>query len=187
MKKLLLLIGIPLIVAYGLTRVGVTVDSSLIKFGSFQITPELPELAPEDELRAQLLSHLNWEEGAEPQLIVINRWATWCGPCIREIPDLNQLAADFANSPVIFVAVSDEEEEVVSNWFESRENFNFDYQLISGDTDLIELLNTYDRVQGGRVIPYHLVLTSDFELLGSWSGARIENIRRIRNILKERL
>ena len=33
--------------------------------------------------------------------VVINYWATWCGPCIKEIPELNQLAADHADELVV--------------------------------------------------------------------------------------
>lgn len=25
--------------------------------------------------------------------VIVNYWATWCGPCIKEIPELNELAA----------------------------------------------------------------------------------------------
>ena len=32
---------------------------------------------------------------------VINYWATWCGPCITEIPELNELAEDRADSLVV--------------------------------------------------------------------------------------
>jgi thiol-disulfide isomerase/thioredoxin len=36
--------------------------------------------------------------------VLINFWATWCGPCVREIPLLEQLAVDYGNSAV-FLAV----------------------------------------------------------------------------------
>lgn len=32
------------------------------------------------------------------QWLVINYWATWCKPCIEEIPELNQLAIDHRDS-----------------------------------------------------------------------------------------
>ena len=32
---------------------------------------------------------------------VINYWATWCGPCITEIPELNELARDHAGTLVV--------------------------------------------------------------------------------------
>jgi thiol-disulfide isomerase/thioredoxin len=38
--------------------------------------------------------------------IVINYWASWCGACISEIPDLNRFAALSKNSHAIFFAVN---------------------------------------------------------------------------------
>lgn len=39
-------------------------------------------------------------------LYVINFWATWCKPCVAEIPYFEQLVADFADRPVRVVLVS---------------------------------------------------------------------------------
>src|SRR3989442_15427936 len=37
------------------------------------------------------------------KVVVIEFWATWCGPCISEIPHLNQLADQLSNEPIVFV------------------------------------------------------------------------------------
>jgi thiol-disulfide isomerase/thioredoxin len=33
---------------------------------------------------------------------IVNYWATWCGPCIKEIPELNVLAKDHAETVKVF-------------------------------------------------------------------------------------
>ncbi len=33
--------------------------------------------------------------------IIVNYWATWCAPCIKEIPELNKLATDHAADLVV--------------------------------------------------------------------------------------
>src|SRR5262245_33717241 len=43
------------------------------------------------------------------RIIVLNVWATWCSPCMMELPGLGKLAAHYAGSPdVLIVCVSQE-------------------------------------------------------------------------------
>ena len=37
---------------------------------------------------------------------VVNFWATWCAPCVREIPDFEKLQAEYANQGVKVLLVS---------------------------------------------------------------------------------
>jgi thiol-disulfide isomerase/thioredoxin len=38
--------------------------------------------------------------------VYIDVWATWCGPCIREIPSLQKLEKEFHNNNIEFVSIS---------------------------------------------------------------------------------
>lgn len=40
------------------------------------------------------------------KVLVLNFWATWCSPCVQEIPSLNEFQKRFAHSGVVVVAVS---------------------------------------------------------------------------------
>jgi peroxiredoxin len=40
------------------------------------------------------------------KVLVLNFWATWCAPCVQEIPSLNEFQKEFANKGVVVVAVS---------------------------------------------------------------------------------
>lgn len=54
------------------------------------------------------------------KVVVLEFWATWCGPCVAAIPHLNQLAEKFQGRPVQFVAITDEEESVVKPFLTKR-------------------------------------------------------------------
>ena len=40
------------------------------------------------------------------RLVYIDVWATWCGPCIAEIPSLERLQKDYRNMDIVFLSVS---------------------------------------------------------------------------------
>lgn len=47
------------------------------------------------------------------KVVVLEFWATWCGPCIGAIPHLNTLADHFKAQDVQFIAITDEDEKVI--------------------------------------------------------------------------
>ena len=52
--------------------------------------------------------------------VVLNLWATWCGPCREEMPALNALAAEHRSGDAIVLAATDESLEDIRR-FEDRE------------------------------------------------------------------
>lgn len=49
-------------------------------------------------------------------LVYIDVWATWCGPCIREIPALKQLESDYQGKNIRIVSMSIDPKEDFDKW-----------------------------------------------------------------------
>jgi thiol-disulfide isomerase/thioredoxin len=48
------------------------------------------------------------------KVVVVNLWATWCGPCKIEMPQLARLATTYAGKPVEVVAISIDKSEALA-------------------------------------------------------------------------
>ena len=54
-------------------------------------------------------------------VVVLEFWATWCAPCVAEIPHLNQLSEEFRDKQVQFISVTDEGEDVIAPFLKRQE------------------------------------------------------------------
>ena len=71
------------------------------------------------------LSNISFKNAAGKQVrlsdwqgkaVLLNIWATWCGPCIREIPSLKALEADYHDKNIEFVSISIDEMKDHEKW-----------------------------------------------------------------------
>ena len=71
-----------------------------------------PPFGLESTLQAPRGAQPSWK-ALKGKVVVLEFWATWCGPCIAAIPHLNELADKFKDEPVQFIAITDQDETVV--------------------------------------------------------------------------
>ena len=65
------------------------------------------------------------------KLVYVDVWATWCGPCVREIPHLIKLEKDYHNKDIVFLSVSvDDNKEA---WEKMLEEYNLGGVQLIGD------------------------------------------------------
>jgi uncharacterized protein (TIGR03435 family) len=79
--------------------------------------PQVGQTAPALNLPVWLQSPpeaaLGWPTG---KVVVLEFWSTSCGPCVADIPHLNELADEFTNKPVQFIAVTADPVQVIQRF-----------------------------------------------------------------------
>jgi cytochrome c biogenesis protein CcmG, thiol:disulfide interchange protein DsbE len=90
------------------------------------------------------------------KVLVLNFWATWCAPCVQEIPSLNEFQKRFANSGVVVVAISVDKNEQKYKTFLERIHVSFETardpgQDVSAEYGTFQFPETYI-IKDGRIM-----------------------------------
>lgn len=103
------------------------------RFGHYLVTPSLK--ARNEELGAKVYDTKPGTVGADftypdvkgkevslsdfkGKVVVVDVWATWCGPCRKEIPSLKKLEKEMHGQSVVFLGVSVDEEKNKQKWLD---------------------------------------------------------------------
>jgi thiol-disulfide isomerase/thioredoxin len=68
--------------------------------------------------------------------LVVNFWATWCGPCRREIPLLKTIAAEWAGRDLKVIGIAVDYPDKVRDF---AGQFKIDYPVLIGDQDALDV------------------------------------------------
>lgn len=102
------------------------------------------------------------------KVIVVNLWASWCGPCRSEVPEYEKVRKEYAGREVEFVGLTIEDPRTSServSKFVSK--FNFGFRLGWADRETTETLTN-----GNRAVPQTFVVAPDGRIVGHWDGFR---------------
>ena len=97
------------------------------------------------------------------KLLLLNLWATWCPPCIREIPALQKVKAHNQNSNISVVSLSiDEDPKDISTFLQKHQ--------FEGFSTLIDPNKQIEKIMPANVVPATYVFDGAGNLVGFMRG-----------------
>lgn len=105
---------------------------------------------------AQITRYASWDDlislsAKSPYPVVVNFWATWCRPCVEELPEFFKLCREHADSVKVVLVNMDFESKVNSVVVPFIRRKNFACEVVR--------------------FPHHLDDTFIWKVSASWSGA----------------
>ncbi len=107
--------------------------------------------------------------------IFMNMWATWCPPCIAEMPNINNLYKEMGRE-VAFVMVSLDDDFETAKAFNSRKGF---------DLPIYTLQSHRPAMYQSTTVPTTYVISADGQLMMTHKGMANYNTSKFKKFLEE--
>jgi thiol-disulfide isomerase/thioredoxin len=147
--------------------------------------PIQPPVNPEPEINSRPLTEVlslpesAWERtikaiGSENfrladfqgKVVVINLWASWCGPCRREVPEYEAVRKAYIERDVVFIGLTTEDPRSDSDRVRRFiRDVNFGFRLGWADRELARVL-----MNGRNSIPQTVVIDTSGRIVSHWNG-----------------
>ena len=91
------------------------------------------------------------------KVIFLNFWATWCMPCVAELPSINKLYLELKDENIIFLLISNEDPDKVRR-YQTKKGYQIPFQISDNDGHIPDLFysrsipTTFIINKEGRVI-----------------------------------
>ena len=118
------------------------------------------------------------------KVVVMNLWASWCGPCRAEVPEYEKVRKEYAGYAVEFIGLTTEDPRTSSDRVKQFvRQFNFGFRQGWADRETAHTL-----MNGSRAIPQTLVIAPNGRIISHWDGyARGKSSDRLRATIERAL
>jgi len=96
------------------------------------------------------------------KVILLDFWASWCGPCRNAVPDLKRLQAVYGGADFVVISISEDDDESTWHAFVSRHNMTWPQRL---DSD-----GSFQSQFGVNALPTYVLVGRDGTVLQKFVG-----------------
>jgi thiol-disulfide isomerase/thioredoxin len=149
-----------------------------IYVGNKQTSPQIAKNGAVQQLTALSLT----DSQGKPQklsqwqgkFLLVNFWATWCAPCVEEMPELSELQKDLIKSNIQLIGLGIDSP---SNISEFAQKYQISYPLFAAGVVGTDLSRQMGNQAGG--LPFTVLISPDGNVLKSYLGRL--NIQQLRS------
>jgi thiol-disulfide isomerase/thioredoxin len=103
------------------------------------------------------------------KVLIVNLWATWCGPCRVEMPELVRLSKEYKSRGLEVIGMTTQQNDPnvdsVRSFVRAQ---NVDYRIVWDDGNFVAPL--VEAVHGASVIPQSFLISRDGRILKHFEG-----------------
>ncbi len=107
------------------------------------------------------------------KILVVNFWATWCPPCVVEIPVFIQLQNELGSRGLQFVGIALDDPQAAGKFAQER---GVNYPVLAGEDEVSQLMQGLGNQIGA--LPYTVVFGRDGQILHTHQGEWHESAAR---------
>jgi len=118
------------------------------------------------------------------KVLVINMWATWCGPCLAEMPAFVKMQETYGPSgfEILGLNTDDESETMMDDINKVIKDKSINYPVVFGDSKFQVALLNISKFNG---IPQSFLVDADGNLRAVFKGANKENVVKMEQMVAE--
>ncbi len=99
------------------------------------------------------------------KILIINFWATWCPPCLKEIPEFIKLQQEFSDQNVQFIGIAIEDQPAVSKYLST---LKINYPVLIGGDEAITLSQQLGNIV--NAVPFTVIVNQQGQIIHRQPG-----------------